>query len=257
MGRFWTQLLVGLAVCLAATSVRGETVTVFAAASLKNAFDAIETAFEAETGKDLVISYAGTSVLARQIEFGAPADVFASANDAWTDYLADRNLIDPASTTNFAGNSLALIAPSSLALDAPLDLASIDDLLALLGQDQRLAVALVEAVPAGIYAREALTSLGVWEALEGRLAQTDNVRAALLLVMRGETPLGIVYASDAAVSERVRVVAEVPQSTHSPIRYTASRVTASGSPSAVMFLDYLEADAARSVLAENGFLEPR
>ena len=236
-----------------AVPVRAETVTVFAAASLKNAFDAIGEAFEAETGRDVVFSYAGTSVLARQIEQGAPADVFASANEAWTDYLAERGRIDPATVTGFAGNRLVLIAPAATMLDVSPDLSSPADFLAILGDDGRVAVALVDAVPAGIYAREAMVSLGLWEALEDRLAQTDNVRAALLLVARGEAPLGFVYASDAQASDAVLTVAEVPRTAHTAIRYTASRVADASSPAAASFLAFLQSAEARTALVQNGF----
>lgn len=256
MRRIAVALVACVCLVAAAAGVRAETVTVFAAASLKTAFDAIGEAFEAETGVRLVASYAGTSVLARQIEQGAPADVFASANDAWTDHLVDRGSLDPTSVVPFAGNRLVLIAPSTQTPDTVLDL-SPDALLPSLGPEGRVAVALVDAVPAGVYAREAMMALGLWEALEDRLAQTDNVRSALVLVARGEAPLGVVYASDVEASEDVSVVAEVPESAHSPIRYTASRVAASGSPAAERFLTFLQSSTAQLFLAVEGFEEVR
>ncbi len=233
--------------------LRAEPLTVFAAASLKNAFDLIADRFSEETGIDVVISYAGTSVLARQIEQAAPADIFASANVAWTDHLAEGGALEPGSTRVFAGNELVLVAPVSLLFDAPPDLASADDLLAVLGNDGRLAVALIDAVPAGLYAREAMQSLGTWEALEPRLAQTDNVRAALFLVARGEAPLGIVYNSDAEAEPGVYAVARFPSASHSPIRYTASRVAHSDSPPASEFLAYLMGADAQQILEDQGF----
>ncbi len=233
---------------------RAEPLTIFAAASLKNAFDEIAALFEAQTGAQVVVSYAGTSILARQIERGAPADIFASANDAWTDYLVTRGLADAQSSRSIAGNQLVLVAPQTLAFDVPPDLASATDILALLGDNGRLATALVDAVPAGLYAREALHYLGTWDALAPRLAQTDNVRAAVVLVTRGEAPLGIVYASDAAAEDEVQIAARFGSETHSDIRYTASRVTDSASPLAEAFLAFLLTDQAQSVFAENSFL---
>ncbi|MEO0385360.1 MAG: molybdate ABC transporter substrate-binding protein [Pseudomonadota bacterium] len=233
--------------------LRAEPLTVFAAASLKNAFDAIGEAFQQETGVEVVFSYAGTSVLARQIEQGAPADVFVSAHPIWVDYLDERGLIDAETRGRFAGNRLVLIAPSTLAFDAPPDLSSADDVLAILGEDGRLAVALVDAVPAGIYAREAMENLGVWEALEPRLAQSDNVRSALFLVARGEAPLGIVYASDAQADEAVFVAETFPLDSHSAVRYTASGVAYSDNAQAAQFLAFLMGQDAQEILAENGF----
>lgn len=234
--------------------LRAEPLSVFAAASLKNAFDDIGEAFSAETGLEVVFSYAGTSVLARQIEQGAPADVFAAASTDWVDYLSARGAIDPASTRVFAGNALVLIAPARTVFDAPPDLSSTDDLLAVLGQNGRLAVALVDAVPAGLYARQAMQSLGLWEGLRDRLAQSDNVRSALFLVARGEAPLGIVYASDAVAEPNVQVVAPIPESTHERIFYSASRNAISGMRNAELFLDYLMGVEAQSILIRYGFL---
>lgn len=247
---FATALMLTLMVLPA----RAEPLTVFAAASLKNAFDEIGAAFAEETGIEVVFSYAGTSALARQIEQGAPADVFVSANVDWVDYLTERGALDAASTTAFASNELVLIAPTTTLFDAAPDLASADDLLATLGDDGRLAVALVDAVPAGIYAREALQTLGVWAELEGYLAQSDNVRSALFLVSRGEAPLGIVYASDAQSDAHVQILAQFPASTHAPIIYSASRNAENGMRGAESFLTYLTGDAAQSVFASHGLL---
>ncbi len=233
--------------------LRAEPLTIFAASSLKNAFDAIGEAFTQETGAEVVFSYAGTSVLARQIEQGAPADVFVSAHPIWINYLDERELIDAETRVTFAGNRLVLVAPSSTVFDAPPDLSSADDLLAILGEDGRLAVALVDAVPAGIYAREAMENLGVWDILQPRLAQSDNVRSALFLVARGEAPIGIVYASDAQVDEAVFAAATFPLDSHSAIRYTASRVAQSDNATADRFLAFLISQEAQQILAENGF----
>lgn len=251
------RLLVSfLLLLMMALPLRAEPLTVFAAASLKNAFDEIAVLYTEETGQSVVFSYAGTSVLARQIEQGAPADVFAAANVDWVDYLEALGALDPASTIPFASNALVLIAPASASasFDMPLDLTSADDLLAALGQYGRLAVALVDAVPAGIYAREAMEGLGIWEALAPRLAQSDNVRSALFLVARGEAPLGIVYASDALADPNVHVVTQFPADSHSLITYSASRNANIGMRDAESFLSYLTSNAAQSILADHGFL---
>lgn len=241
------------ALLLMVTPAQAQTLTVFAAASLKGAFDAIAQAFAEETGVDVVLSYAGTSALARQIEQGAPADVFVSANEDWVTYLVERDALDASSVSMFAGNALVLIAPSGTLVDSPPDLTKPDDWLFLLGEEGRLSVALVEAVPAGVYAREAMQALGLWPTLEPRLAQSDNVRAALFLVARGEAPLGIVYASDARAEPRVQVLASIPVEAHSPIRYTAARVAGSASPGAERFLTFLSSSPAQVILQEQGF----
>lgn len=249
-----------LCVCIAwlglGLPVQADTLTVFAAASLKNAFDAIGEAFTDETGVNVVFSYAGTSALARQIEQGAPADVFAAANVDWVNYLSERGALDAASTTHFASNELVLIAPVTASLNEPLDLSSADDWLSVLGNDGLLAVALVDAVPAGIYAREAMESLGHWDVLQDRLAQSDNVRSALFLVARGEAPLGVVYASDALADPRVQIVARFAEGTHTPISYSASQNAIFGMRSAELFLTYLTGMPAQSILTRHGFLPP-
>lgn len=248
-------LLASLIFAVLAGTVQAQSITVFAAASLKNAFDDIALEYTEQTGVDVVVSYAGTSALARQIEHGAPADVFAAANVDWVDYLTERGLLDTESTQPFAGNALVLIAPVSTLLDAPADLTSPADLEALLGEDGRLAVALVDAVPAGIYARQAMESLGLWEVLKDRLAQSDNVRSALLLVARGEAPLGIVYASDAQADPRVHIVGRFPLDSHDSIIYSASRNPQQGISDADRFLRFLEGMTAQAILARHGFLQ--
>lgn len=234
--------------------VQAESLTVFAAASLKNALDDISDLYTVETGQQVVISYAGTSALARQIEQGAPADVFAAANVDWVNYLTERGVLDRASTLAFASNELVLIAPRTTSFDAAPDLASANDVRTALGEDGRLAVALVDAVPGGIYAREAMETLGVWDELEDHLAQSDNVRSALFLVARGEAPLGIVYASDAQADPNVHIVARFPAGSHAPIIYSASQNANVGMRDAESFLTFLVGDAAQSVLADHGFL---
>lgn len=247
---FATALMLALMVLPA----RAEPLTVFAAASLKNAFDEIGAAFTEETGIEVVFSYAGTSALARQIEQGAPADVFAAAHPMWIDYLDDGQMIRPETRLVFANNRLVLISPFSPVVESLFDLTSADDLLALLGEDGRLAVALVDAVPAGIYAREALEALGVWEALEPRLAQADNVRSAMFLVARGEAPLGIVYASDAVVEPRVSVVSRISYQRQRAIVYQAVATSDGAHPNATLFLEFLLGPVARQILSDNGLL---
>ncbi|MEM6712587.1 MAG: molybdate ABC transporter substrate-binding protein [Pseudomonadota bacterium] len=235
------------------SSARAEPLTVFAAASLKNAFDAIADVFEAETGSEVVISYAGTSILARQIEQGAPADIFASAHPDWLTYLVERNFVISGSKQDFATNRLVLIAPLDTEFDASPALLDVDTILNALGEDGRMAVALTSAVPAGLYAREAMERLGVWEVLRTRIAETDNVRSALLLVARGEAPLGIVYQSDATAEPRVQTVELINAQHHARIAYSASQVTESTHRQAQAFLDFLTSPAARAALITHGF----
>lgn len=233
-----------LALLVTSGSAHAEPVTVFAAASLKTALDEIEPAFEAATGHDLTMSLAGSSALARQIEHGAPADVFLSANVGWMDHLGALGLLEPGTRRDLLGNSLVLIGQG-----APLE--NLADLPDRLGEG-RLAMALVQAVPAGIYGQEALQSLGLWEEVLPQVAQVDNVRAALALVALGEAPLGIVYATDAQAEPDVSVLAEFPAISHAPIVYPSARIAGSGA-AAADFLDYLQSDAARAVFEAQGF----
>ncbi len=216
--------------------------TVFAAASLKNALDAVAADWEQETGDKPVISYAATSSLAKQIEQGAEADVFISADLAWMDYVAERGLIDPETRFDLLANRLVLIAPKDS--DLTVTIAPGFPLADLLG-DGRLAIAGVDAVPAGKYGKAALQSLGVWEAVEGKLAQAENVRAALRLVSRGEVPLGIVYASDAKADANVKILGIFPEDSHPPIVYPAAKLERSKAPDADGFLTYLRTPASR------------
>ena len=225
-------------------------ITVFAAASLKEALDAVATQWQAETGKTAAISYAASSALAKQIEAAAPADLFIAADLAWMDYLAERSLIQPETRTDLLGNQIVLIAPKDSTVEAKI--ASAFDLAGLLG-DGRLAIADPAAVPAGKYAKAALESLGVWTAVEDKLAPTENVRAALALVAKGEAPLGIVYRTDAAAEPGVRVVDTFPEATHPPIIYPVALMAASSSPDAADFLDYLKSPAAKAVFEKLGF----
>jgi molybdate transport system substrate-binding protein len=243
--------LVALA-CLAAPAAfaRGG-VLVFAAASLKNALDEINAAWKAETGKQAVISYAASSALAKQIEAGAPAEVFISADLDWMAYLAERDLIRRDTEVRLLGNRLVLVAPADSSASA--GIAPGFDLAGLLGGDGRLAMANVDAVPAGRYGKEALTSLGVWDSVADRLAQAENVRAALALVSIGEAPLGIVYQTDAAADPAVRIVATFPKDSHAPIIYPAAETAAATSRDAGAFLAFLRSEKAAGLFEAQGF----
>ncbi|WP_425051244.1 molybdate ABC transporter substrate-binding protein [Psychromarinibacter sp. S121] len=227
-----------------------DSVLVFAAASLRDALTEIAGDYEAEAGHEVVISFAGSSALARQIQNGAPADLFLSANLAWMDALEDEGLIDAGSRRDLLGNSLVLIASGAGA--APIELSPDTDLPALL-DGGRLAMALVEAVPAGIYGKAALTSLGLWDSVADSVVQTDNVRAALALVALGEAPLGVVYATDAAAEPNVSAVATFPPDSHPAIVYPAGAVADSDNPLNGPFLDYLASPPAAEVFARMGF----
>ena len=224
--------------------------TVFAAASLKNALDAVAANWRDKTGQEAVISYAATSALAKHIEQGAEADLFVSADQGWMDYLTGRNLIDPKSRFDLLANQLVLIAPQNSELAATIEPGF--PLAALLG-DGRLAIAGVDAVPAGKYGKASLQSLGVWDQVKDKLAQSENVRAALRLVSLGEAPLGIVYASDAKADPSVKVLDVFPENSHPPIVYLAARLESSTSEGADAFLDYLRSPEAAKRFEENGF----
>lgn len=245
-------LMMSVGPTLASAQSAGKDVVVFAAASLKNALDEIATAWVKETGKPSPkISFAASSVLAKQIENGAPADLFMSADLDWMDYVAERKLIRPESRLNLLENRIALIAPSDST--AKVDLVAGVDLTAALGRDGRLAMGNVDAVPAGKYGKAALETLGGWDRVKDRVAQADNVRAALLLVSRGEAPLGIVYTTDAAADPKVRVIATFPQDTHPPIIYPAAVLKDSASADAAAFLAHLRGAGARASFEKQGF----
>jgi molybdate transport system substrate-binding protein len=223
---------------------------VFAAASLKNALDAAAADFEQASGAAVTISYAGSPTLAKQIEAGAPADIFISADLSWMDYLAERELIEADTRRNLVGNTLVLVAPAT----APVTLAIGPNFpigAALAGG--RLAMANTQAVPAGRYGKAALQALGVWPEVEGRLAEADNVRGALALVSRGETPLGIVYATDAEADPGVVVVDAFPAETHPTIVYPIAVTASSGHAAGSRLVSFLTGDAGRSRFEEEGF----
>jgi molybdate transport system substrate-binding protein len=231
---------------------QGNELTVLAAASLTNALEEIGTQYAAETGKAVRFSFASSSALAKQIEAGAPAQIFASADEKWMDYLAERDLIEADTRVSPIGNSLVLIVPT----DSKIDRMTIDaaiDIDALLGSDGRLAVGDPDHVPAGIYAREALESLGLWDAAEPRLARAEDVRAALVLVGRGEAPFGIVYATDAAISDKVRIVGTFPPATHRPITYPFAIIAGQKGADIVAFFGYLTGPHGAETFRKYGF----
>lgn len=245
-------LLAVIAPAQAYERVRNE-ITVLAAVSLTDVLQEIAGEFKTETGISVRYSFAASSALARQIESGAPADVFVSADLEWMDYLQQKSLIDAASRLNIAGNELVLIAPAASAI--ALEIAPSFALAAALG-DGRLAIADPSSVPAGRYALAALTALGVWSSVEHRLVPAENVRAALAYVSRGEVPLGIVYRTDALVDPKVRVVDTFPAGTHAPIVYPAA-ATGRGLEMATKFLEFLAGARAREILRRHGFTTPQ
>ena len=230
-----------------------EPLLVFAAASLGGSLDSLASRYMAESGTPVLIAYGASGTLVQQIRIGADVDLFISADEAWMDRLEQRSLLAPGSRRVIAGNRLVLIAPS----DSPVKLriAKGFPLARALGSG-RLAMADPAAVPAGRYARAALEALGVWAAVEPRVVRSENVRAALALVERGEAPLGIVYATDAVASRKVRVVGVFPASSHPPIRYPAARLKTAKAKDAPAFLAFLGSRQARVIFARHGFSAP-
>lgn len=241
---------VGLIVLASSVAFAGDTITVFAATSVKDALDEIGNAYEKSTDRTIVASYGATSALAKQIENGAPADIFISADTEWMDYVETRKLIKPGSRQDLLTNQLVLIAPHTST--ANVEIAPGFAIASLLGNG-RLAIADPSAVPAGKYAKAALQKLGVWADVQSKIAPTENVRAALALVSRGEAPFGIVYRTDALLDKKVRIVAEFPAETHAPIVYPVALVSASSNVAASDFLAYLFSPAARAVFERYGF----
>ena len=232
------------------TSACAADVTVFAAASLSDALGEIGKTYQQKTGRTVTFSFAASSALARQIEASPGADIFISADGEWMDYLDGKGLIAHATRKDILGNSLVLIAP--VASKASLKIAPHFGLAAALG-DGRLSIADPASVPAGKYGKAALTALGVWDSVSGRVAPAENVRVALSYVARGETPFGIVYTTDAMAEPRVRIVDTFPENTHPPIRYPAA-LTKDAGPLAKEFLDYLSRPQARAVFQKDGFV---
>ena len=231
-------------------ATQAQDVVVFAAASLTNALDEAGQLFERQGGAHTKISYAASSALAKQIESGAPADMFISADLDWMDYLEQHHLIQTATRKNLLGNRLVLIAPAES--DAKAEIKPGLDLVGLL-KGGRLAMADPDSVPAGKYGKAALEKLGVWNSVRAAVAPAETVRAALLFVSRRETPLGIVYATDAAADPRVKIVGVFPPDTHPPIIYPAALTADSKNASAARLLEFLGSAAAKPIFEKQGF----
>lgn len=227
-----------------------EDVGVFAAASATNALNDIAELYAAKSKTKIVPSYAASSALAKQIENGAPANVFLSADEKWMDYLGERKLIVADSRINLLGNRLVLVAPADSTIS--LNIAPGFALAKALGEG-RLAVGDPAHVPIGLYAKSALEKLGVWSEVEGKIAAADSVRTALAFVERGETPLGIVYATDAALSKKVKVVATFPEDSHPPVVYPAAIVAGKDTAEARDYFAFLKSDEAKAVFKKYGF----
>jgi molybdate transport system substrate-binding protein len=239
-----------LSACQATTA--SEDIIVFAAASTTNALTEIAGLYETEGLGRAALSFASSSTLARQIENGAPADVFLSANSEWMDYLEEKELLEAGSRSNLLGNRIVFVVPAgspvkTLTVSPRLDLA------ALLGSDGLLAVGDPVHVPVGQYARAALEHLKLWPQVENRIAPAKDVRAGLVLVERAEAPLGIVYASDAAVSDKVRIAGVFPSDSHPDIDYPVAAIKSPGSEAALKFIEFLSSAQAREVWAKYGF----
>jgi molybdate transport system substrate-binding protein len=252
--RSWLALLTAMVLTLGAgtapAAAQGRDLLVFAAASLKNALDEAAAQWQRESGKKVAISYAASNTLIKQIEQGAPADMFISADLDWMDYGQQKGLIKPDTRSNLLGNRLVLVAPKDSNVTA--DIKPGFDLAALL-KGGRLAMGNVDAVPAGKYGKTSLEKLGAWDGVKDKIAQAESVRAALLLVARGEAPLGIVYQTDAAADPTVKIVGTFPENTHPPIIYPIALTKDSTNPDALAFLNFIRSPAARPIFERQGF----
>ena len=242
-----------LAVPLVSMPARAESepVVVFAAASMKNALDEAARAWTAKSSVEVKSSYAASSALAKQIEAGAPADIFISADLDWMNYVDGKKLVKAGTRSNLLGNSIVLVANKEWN-KGDVKIAKGFDLAKLLGGD-RLSMADVKTVPAGKYGKAALEKLGAWDSVSGKLAQAENVRAALALVGRGEAPLGIVYKTDAAADPNVKVVGTFPDDSHKPIIYPAAQLETSKNARAAELLKFLASPEARAIFEKHGF----
>ena len=253
MIRLVSRLLVAALLCGAATfpvSAQEKTLTVFAAASMKNALDDVDAAYAAKAGVKISASYAASSALARQIEQGAPADIFLSADTDWMDYATQKKTINESTRVNLLGNKIVLIAPKDSKI-ADVSIGQGFDLAKRAG-DGRIATGDVQSVPVGKYAKAALEKLGSWEAASSKFAMAESVRAALTLVSRNEAALGIVYETDAKVDPGVKIVGVFPADSHPPIIYPAAATT-TAKPDAAAYLDFLKSSAARTIFEKYGF----
>jgi molybdate transport system substrate-binding protein len=245
------RFLLALCLLLAPLAARAQELTVFAAASLTDAMKDVSAQWAKDGHQPLRLSFGASSTLARQIEQGAPANLFASADEKWMDYLADKKLIVADTRKDLLGNDLVLVVPA----DKPqhVTIGPGFDLLGLLGPNGRIATGDPAHVPVGLYAEQALKKLGMWDAVQPRLARTDDVRAALLLVERGEAPAGIVYATDAAVSKGVMVAGVFPANSHDPVSYPFAVVKAGDTPEARALMTFLAGPDARAIFDKRGF----
>ena len=252
--RLWVILLVAVtwdsAAVLSSALAQPRDPLVFAAASLQDALNDVAAQWQRQSGKKATVSYAGSNTLIKQIEQGAPADIFFSADVDWMDYGQQHNLIKPETRTNLLGNRLVLVAPKDSA--ASVDIRPGFDLAAAL-KGGRLAMALVDVVPAGKYGKAALEKLGAWDGVKDKIAQADNVRAALLFVERGEAPLGIVYQTDAISDQGVKIVGTFPADSHPPIIYPVALTKDSANPDASTFLNFIKSPTARPAFERQGF----
>jgi len=242
--------IIAFAFLSTALFAHAESVNVFAAASMKTALDDAAKLWKTQLGKEIVATYGSTGTLAKQIAEAAPADIFISADLAWMDDVASKNLIKPESRKNLVGNTLVLVGAAGT--DLKIELAKDSNLAASLGSE-KLAVGDVKSVPAGKYAKAALETLGLWASVEPNLVMQENVRSALALVARGEAKLGIVYGSDAVAESKVQVLADFPEASHEPIVYPAAIIAASNNPDAQPFLDFLFSEEAQLIFKANGF----
>lgn len=240
---------------LAGRAAHADELTVFAAASLTNAYEQIGNLYRAKSGGAVRFSFAASSTLAKQIGSGAPASIFVSADEQWMDYLAVRKLIVPNTRTAVLGNRLVLVMPRDQA--TTVDIRPGFDLAALLGANGKIATGDPAHVPVGRYAQQALTKLGVWTVAQSRLVRSDSVRAALVLVERGEVPVGIVYATDAMVAPKVRVAGVFPENSHAPIVYPMAIVSGQETNDAKAFFKFLQGDEARAIYKKHGFAAVR
>jgi molybdate transport system substrate-binding protein len=262
----WTHCILWVAIIISLSGVTGckptntaksesralSHLTVFSAASTTNAVQDLAELYKSKTGVTLVASFASSSTLAKQIEQGAPADVYISANPKWMDYLEGAEILVNGTREDLLGNRIVLIAPRSSALGS-VEIASDFDLVGLLGDEGRLAMGDPAHVPAGMYGKQALQALGLWTSVGARVAPMGNVRAALTIVERGETPLGIVYATDAAMSDKVKVVGLFPAESHPPIVYPVAMVSMEQLDLARAFLDFLNSPEAGEIFQKFGF----
>jgi molybdate transport system substrate-binding protein len=250
MTRFLVSVLLVLAIGMTTAHAEDKTITVFAAASLKNALDDVNTAFTKQNGLKVVASYGASSALIKQIEQGAPADAFVSADLRWMDYGVQKKVINDDTRVNLLGNKLVLIAAKNAKIDNVTIGPGFD--LAKLAGDSKVVTGDVRAVPVGLYAKAALERLGAWAAVEPKMAMAENVRFALSLVARGEAPLGIIYETDAKVEPAVKVIGVFPDNSHDPIVYPAA-LTVDAKSDAMQYLAFLRSQTAKSVFESYGF----